>query len=42
MGTGLLRRQIESIISVMFNIRIEMNKAGKEIDLKSYNVMLNI
>ena len=41
LGTGLFRREIGSIISVMFKIRIERNKARKGIDLKFYNVMFN-
>ena len=41
-GMGLLRREIGSIISVMFKRSIERNKVGKGIDLKLYNVTFNI
>ena len=40
--TGLFRREIRIIISVMFKIMTERNKAGKGIDLKLYNVMFDI
>ena len=41
-GRFFFKREIGSIISVMFKIRIERNKAGKVIDIKLYNVTLNI
>ena len=40
--TGLFRREIRSIIFVMFKVRIKRNKIGKGIDLELYKVMFNI
>ena len=41
-GDAFVQEEIKSIISVMFEIRIKRNKAGKGIDLKLYNVTFNI